>query len=367
MQSKKIFLSALLLLIITTTGFSVKNKSNTDLPKLSKETALEFSKLALKCIQKEYPNKLDHVMNNEREVQPPSVLHPSFYGCFDWHSSVHGHWMLVRLLKLFPDLENAAEIRKALNENLTEANIKVEVEYLDQPNRKSFERTYGWAWLLKLAEELNSWNDAQGKIWAANLKPLADAIVQRYLDFFPKQNYPIRTGVHPNTAFGISFALDYARSTKNYQLESLLTERGMTYYFNDENYDAKWEPGGEDFFSPALMEADLMRRILEPKHFDEWFKKFLPDFAHTKSLLEPAIVTDRTDPKLVHLDGLNLSRAWCMFGIANHLPENNTLRKTLIDPAIKHAEAGLQYITSGNYEGEHWLASFAVYMLSEIK
>lgn len=306
-------------------------------------------------------------MNDESEVLSPSKLHPAFFGCFDWHSSVHGHWMLVRLLKLFPDLETAPAIRKALNENLTAENIRIEVEYLNQPNRKSFERTYGWAWLLKLEEELNSWEDAQGKIWAAILKPLADAIVQRYIEFLPKQNYPIRTGVHPNTAFGISFALDYARSTKNYQLESLLTERGMTYYFNDENYDAKWEPGGEDFFSPALMEADLMGRILEPKHFAEWFKKFLPGIETTKSLLEPAVVTDRTDPKLVHLDGLNLSRAWCMFGIASHLPESNPLRKILTASAIKHAEAGLQYITSGNYEGEHWLASFAVYMLSEAK
>lgn len=336
-------------------------------PELDRSTANEFAKLALKCVQKEYPNKLDHVMNNETEVQSPSALHPAFYGCFDWHSSVHGHWMLVRILKLFPDLENSTEMRKALNENLTEANIKVEVGYLDQPNRKSFERTYGWAWLLKLAEELNGWDDPRGKAWSQNLKPLADAIVMRYIDFLPKQNYPIRTGVHPNTAFGISFALDYARATKNYQLESILTERGMNYYFNDENYDAKWEPGGEDFFSPSLMEVDLMRRILEPKHFAEWFRKFLPDISKAKSLLEPAIVTDRTDPKLVHLDGLNLSRAWCMFGIANHLPKSEPAREILIISALKHAEAGLKYITSGNYEGEHWLASFAVYMLSEIQ
>lgn len=348
---------------VSSYGGSIKQ----DFPKLSPKSAIEFSKLALKCIQKEYPNKLDHVMNDVTEVQQPSALHPAFYGCFDWHSSVHGHWMLVRLLKIFPNLENAADIRKALNENLTKENIQIEIEYLNQPNRKSFERTYGWAWLLKLAEELNSWEDPQGKIWSQNLKPLADEIVQRYIDFLPKQNYPIRTGVHPNTAFGISFALDYARATKNYQLESILTERGITYYFEDEDYDAKWEPGGEDFFSPALMEADLMRRILKPEQFDHWLNKFLPNIANTKSLLEPAIVTDRTDPKLVHLDGLNLSRAWCMFGIANNLIQNNPLKEILVNSALKHAEAGLQYITSGNYEGEHWLASFAVYMLSEIK
>ncbi len=368
----KTFISICTLLIFCATSFGFSFNDDVQLinsgyPVLSRKSAVEFSKLALKCVQKEYPNKLDHVMNDESEVQSPFKLHPAFYGCFDWHSSVHGHWMLVRLLKLFPVLENESEIRKALNENLSAGNIKIEVEYLNQPNRKSFERTYGWAWLLKLAEELESWNDPQGKIWAANLKPLADAIVQRYIDFLPKQNYPIRTGVHPNTAFGIAFALDYARSSKNYQLESLLTERGMTYYFNDENYDAKWEPGGEDFFSPALMEADLMRRVLEPKHFAEWFNKFLPGIANTKSLLEPAVVTDRSDPKLVHLDGLNLSRAWCKFGIADHLPGSDPRKKILTDSAIKHAEAGLQYITSGNYEGEHWLASFAVYMLSEVK
>ncbi|NMB83421.1 MAG: DUF2891 domain-containing protein [Ignavibacteria bacterium] len=370
-MKSKVFITALIFFLginfISAGQHQSNSKRASIYPELSRKSAYEFSKLALKCVQKEYPNKLDHVMNNESEVLSPSKLHPAFYGCFDWHSSVHGHWMLVRLLKLFPDLENASDIRRVLNENLSESNIKIEVEYLNQPNRKSFERTYGWAWLLKLAEELNSWNDPQGKVWSENLKPLANAIVQRYIDFLPKQNYPIRTGVHPNTAFGISFALDYARSIKNYQLESLLTERGMTYYFKDENYDAKWEPGGEDFFSPALMEADLMRRIIEPKHFAEWFKKFLPDFSSTKSLLEPAIVTDRTDPKLVHLDGLNLSRAWCMFGIANNLPPNNPLREILISSAMKHAEAGLQYITSGNYEGEHWLASFAVYMLSEMK
>lgn len=363
----------LIILPAMISGFSEVNcqteKNNPDsvYPELNIKSAVEFSKLALKCIQKEFPNKLDHVMNDETEVKAPSVLHPAFYGCYDWHSSVHGHWMLVRLLKLFPEMDNAGIIRKVLNENLAPANIRVEVAYLDQANRKSFERTYGWAWLLKLAEELLSWDDSQAEMWYENLKPLAEVLVQRYTDFLPKQNYPIRTGVHPNTAFGISFALDYARAVKNYRLESLLTERGTTYYLKDKNYDAKWEPGGEDFFSPALMEADLMRRILEPKHFADWFKKFLPDIEHTANLLEPATVTDRTDPKLVHLDGLNLTRAWCMSGIAGCLHKNDPLKIILTDSAIKHARAGLEYITSGNYEGEHWLASFAVYLLSEIK
>lgn len=306
-------------------------------------------------------------MNDEGEVKSPSTLHPAFYGCFDWHSSVHGHWMLVRLLKLYPNLETADRIRKVLSENLSAENIKREVEYLDQANRKSFERTYGWAWFLKLAEELYMWNDEHGKMWSKNLQPLTEAIVQRYIDFLPKQNYPIRTGVHPNTAFGIAFALDYARTSKHEKLEKLLVERCMTYYSKDNGYDAKWEPGGEDFFSPALMEADLMSRVLDEKKFTRWFKLFLPTIKKAESLIKPAVVTDRTDPKLVHLDGLNLSRAWCMNGIADKLKGEKELHNLLRISALEHAKAGLAYITSGNYEGEHWLASFAVYMLSTFK
>lgn len=331
---------------------------------LNEKIASDFTKLALKCVQREYPNKLDHVMNDQKEVLAPAILHPAFYGCFDWHSSVHGHWMLVRVLKMFPNLNDASAIRKALNENLTGENIITEVAYLNQPNRKSFERTYGWAWLLKLQEELLEWNDEDGKKWCKNLQPLTDAFVKRYIEFLPKQNYPIRTGVHPNTAFGISFAIDYARASKNLFLEKILTERALSYYKNDINYDAKWEPSGEDFFSPGLMEADLMRRILSANDFVTWFIQFMPNIENAKNLLEPAIITDRTDPKLVHLDGLNLSRAWCMYGIASQFPINNELRKTLIESADKHTKAGLSMIFSGAYEGEHWLASFAVYLLS---
>jgi hypothetical protein len=328
--------------------------------------AAGFAKLALKCVQKEYPNKLDHVMNDSMEVLSPSVMHPAFYGCFDWHSSVHGHWMLVRLLKKYPDMENSSAIRKALNENLTENNIKTEVAYLNNENRKSFERTYGWAWLLKLQEELIGWNDSDGIKWNKNLQPLTDAMVQNYMNFLPKQNYPIRTGVHPNTAFGIGFALDYARKSKNDKFEKLLKERALAYFGNDKDYDPKWEPGGEDFFSPGLMEADLMRRVLIPEKFLKWFIQFMPEIGRTNNLLMPAVVTDRTDPKLVHLDGLNLSRAWCMFGISSLLSENDPLKKILLTSAKKHAGAGLSNIASGSYEGEHWLASFAVYLLSEM-
>jgi hypothetical protein len=320
----------------------------------------------MKCIQKEYPNKLDHVNNDAADVRSPRAMHGAFYGCFDWHSSVHGHWMLVHLLRLFPDMPEAREIRAALNANLDAKNISGEVAYLGEANRASFERTYGWAWLLKLAEELRGWNDEDGRRWSQNLQPLADALAEKYLSFLPKQTYPIRTGVHPNTAFGLAFALDYARAVSNQKLAALIVERSRTYYGHDVNYPAAWEPGGEDFFSPALIEADLMRRVLSKAEFAVWFRRFLPGTARgePKGLWQPAIVTDRTDPKLVHLDGLNLSRAWCMRSIASALPANDPARRVLTRAALAHAQVTLPHVASGNYEGEHWLASFAVYLLT---
>jgi hypothetical protein len=335
-------------------------------PGLTQAEASHFAQLALKCVTKEFPNKPDHTINDIPDVRRPRKMHPAFYGCYDWHSTVHGHWMLVRLLRLFPGLPEAPEIRRAINANLSAENIASEVIYLKQPNRQSFERTYGWAWLLKLAEELHGWNDEDGKRWSQTLLPLADALAASYIAFLPKQNYPIRTGVHPNTAFGLAFALDYARASGNRQLENLIVERSRTYFARDASYPAAWEPGGEDFFSPALMEADLMRRVLKPTEFARWFHRFLPGIAgnQPRGLLTPAIVIDRTDPKLVHLDGLNLSRAWCMRSIANALPRNDPARRVLARAAARHAEDGLKHVASGDYVGEHWLASFAVYMLS---
>src|SRR5256714_4327978 len=333
---------------------------------LTQAQASHFAALALKCIQKEYPNKPDHTINDKDDVRNPRAMHPAFYGCLDWHSTVHGHWMLVHLLRLFPNLPEAKQIRIALNANLSEKNIADEVAYLKQANRASFERTYGWAWLLKLAEEMHDWNDEDGRRWSRNLTSLADAFVEKYLAFLPKQNYPIRTGVHPNTAFGLAFALDYARVVGDKKLESLIVERSRTYFGKDVNYPAAWEPGGVDFFSPALMVADLMRRMMTSREFTTWFHRFLPSVArnHLKSLLEPAVVTDRTDPQLVHLDGLNLSRAWCMRSVAAALAKDDPARKALGEAAARHAEAALRHVASGDYAGEHWLASFAVYLLS---
>ncbi|HEY8227597.1 MAG TPA: DUF2891 domain-containing protein [Pyrinomonadaceae bacterium] len=332
---------------------------------LREQEASRFAALALKCVAREYPNKPEHVVNDEADVRSPKLLHAAFYGCYDWHSSVHGHWMLVRLLKRFPSLPEGPRIRTALNASLTAPNIAAEVTYMQQPNRQSFERTYGWAWLLKLAEELNGWNDNDGKVWANNLKPLAAQISKAYMSFLPKQNYPIRTGVHPNTAFGLAFAFDYANTAGDEPLKQLLIERSRSYFVNDKDYPGNWEPGGEDFFSPALMEADLMRRVLKPAEFATWFHAFLPGIVrgNPTALLEPAVVTDRTDPKLVHLDGLNLSRAWCLRNIAAALASDDPIRSVLMTAADKHVTAGLSHVASGEYAGEHWLASFAVYLL----
>ncbi len=335
-------------------------------PMLTREQASGYARLALKAITTEYPNKPGDVLNSKDDVKGPRAVHPAFYGSFDWHSSVHGHWMLVRLLRLFPDLPEKEQIRTVLGQHLTAKNLQTEADYFTQPNHASFERTYGWAWLLKLAEELHGWDDADARQWSRNLQPLAEGLVGRYLAFLPKQNYPIRSGVHPNTAFGMAFALDYARATDNKPLRERLEERSKAYYGKDAGAPASWEPDGADFFSPSLMEADLMRRVLPAAEFQTWLHSYLPGLekGEPANLLTPATVTDRTDPSRVHLDGLNLSRAWCMRGVAGALPANDPARKVLLESASRHADAGLAHVASGDYAGEHWLASFAVYLLS---
>ncbi len=324
---------------------------------LSEAAAGRFAGLALGCVGREYPNKLDHVMNTVEEVKGPRSLHPAFYGCFDWHSSVHGHWMLVRLLKAHPGLPRAAEIRAALDAHLRPDCIAGEVAYLDQPNRRSFERTYGWAWLLKLAAELRTWNDPQARQWSAALQPLADRLAAQFMDFLPKQIYPIRTGVHPNTAFSLHLALDYARAAGDAPLETRLSERARTYFGRDRRGPLAWEPGGEDFLSPCLEEAALMAEVLPRARFARWLRDFLPGLPVA---LAPARVTDRTDPKLVHLDGLNLSRARALYEIAAALGPKDPHRAALVVAGDRHAQASLPFLASGHYEGEHWLATFAV-------
>lgn len=341
-------------------------RAGESLPKLTREQASAFARLALKGTDKEFPNKPEHVMGGPDDVKGPKALHPAFYGCYDWHSSVHGHWMLARLLRLFPDLPEAGQIRSMLKDHLTAEKLRAEADYFARKDSKSFERPYGWAWLLKLAEELHGWDDPDAREWSGNLRPLVDAIVARYLDFFPKQTYPIRTGVHPNSAFGLAFAHDYARAVGDTRLQGLVEERARAYFLADDDAPAKWEPSGADFFSPCLLEADLMRRILAPAEFRAWFARFLPGAGKGEpgSLFTPATVTDRTDPQLVHLDGLNLSRAWCMRSIAASLPAGDSAREALAASAGRHAASALEHVASGHYEGEHWLASFAVYLLT---
>ncbi|HWW74948.1 MAG TPA: DUF2891 domain-containing protein [Pyrinomonadaceae bacterium] len=342
---------------------------------LTEAQASHFARLALRCARKEYPNKIEHTLNDESQVRPPKALHPAFYGCYDWHSSVHGHWLLARLLRLYPSLPEAREIRETLDANLTQEHVRAEDEYFKAAGRQSFERPYGWAWLLKLHEELYAWDDADARRWFAALQPLADTVVGRYVDFFGKQTYPIRVGTHFNSAFGLSFALDYANTVRGVgaerqqalnRLKERIVESSRRYYLADANYPAAFEPGGDDFLSGSLIEADLMRRALRPVEFRSWLRRFLPGLAQGRpeNLLNPAVVSDRSDPKIVHLDGLNLSRAWCMRNIAASLPRTDPARRVLARSANRHAAATLKYVASGNYEGEHWLASFAVYMLT---
>lgn len=330
---------------------------------LTQNGAALLAALPLKCIQQEYPNKINHVaVNDSDQMQTPKDLHPAFYGCFDWHSTVHGHWMLVALLKQFPNLPEAAIIRKKLNENITPQHIAKEIAYFNAPLSKSFERTYGWAWLLQLQNTLLQWQDEDAQHWRNTLQPLCDTIVQLWMRFLPKQTYPNRTGVHPNTAFGMALALDYARTAHNHEFETALVQAAKQLFLNDRQAPAIWEPDGTDFLSPSLEEADLMRRVIPKKQFIAWFN----DFYTRKSLQHLTVlpvVSDRNDLTIVHLDGLSFSRSWCMQGIARQLPDTDTRKKMLQRSAIAHLNASLPHIASGSYGGEHWLASFAVYAL----
>jgi hypothetical protein len=337
-----------------------------DLPILTPERAASFANVALSNVAREFPNKLDHVLGGPGDVRTPRALHPAFYGSFDWHSSVHMHWLLARLLRYYPDLPLRAGVEAMFDRHLALSSIAGECAYLARPEARSFERTYGWAWLLALAHELTR-GDERTRRWAVALAPLAACIVQRYLAYLPSQRYPLRNGVHSSSAFGLLFALDYATATGEAALETLCIERARAWFEGDRAAPAAWEPSGADFLSPSLVEAQLMHRVLPGGAFSAWLADFLPELAvgAPAALFSPAEVSDRSDPTIVHLDGLNFSRAWCFRGIAAALPRGDPRVPVLEDAWRRHVVAGDAGLAGGNYMGEHWLATFAMLALTD--
>lgn len=331
-------------------------------PILNLEQAHNLAQLPLYCMNTQYPNRLGQTLGSDDDLQSPKTLHPAFYGCFDWHSAVHGHWSLVSLLKQFPDLKMREVVKNKLLNNISKDHIIKEVAYFNGKYNKSYERTYGWAWLLKLAEELHTWDDPVAKQLETNLQPLTNLIVEKYLEFLPKLNYPIRVGEHPNTAFGLSFAYDYAVTTNHLELKTLIQKRAKDFYLNDKDCPITWEPSGFDFLSPCLEEAALMKRVLSKTEFKTWISDFLPQLNDKNFALEVGKVSDRTDGKLVHLDGVNFSRAWSLNYIAKDLPEFSHLKNI----ASQHINYSLPSIVGDSYEGGHWLGSFAIYALNSV-
>jgi hypothetical protein len=329
-------------------------------------TVERFAKLALACVHQEYPNKIGHVMQSDDDVGPPRELTPAFYGCFDWHSSIHGHWLLARLAKMYPEAEFADAARAALAKSLTAEKMAGEAAYLAGEGRASFERPYGLAWLLCLAEELRGWDDDQAQQWAPNLAPLEATAADRIKDWLPKLYYPIRVGEHSQTAFAFGLILDWAEAAGDEEMVTLVKGAALRFHLDDLACPLSYEPSGQDFLSPCIAEADLMRRILPPGQFAKWLEGFLPQIPRDGGAdwLPIGVVTDRADGKLAHLDGLNLSRAWMLEGILAGLPEDDSRRPALRAAADAHARAGLAAVTGEHYEGGHWLGSFATYLVT---
>lgn len=327
---------------------------------LSLENANKLAELPLQCMQQEFPNKLDHVMDSKKDVQNPADLHPAFYGCFDWHSSVHGHWSLVRLLKQFPDLEKADEIKEKLKENISAENIKTEVDYFKQEKNKGAERNYGWAWVLKLAEELYTWDADFAEELTKNLQPLTDLIEEYFIEFLPKMNHAVRVGEHANTAFSLVFAYDYAIEFGRADLKEMVASRAERYYSTDANCPISYEPGGTDFLSPCLEEINIMQRVMETEEFEKWLKRFMPQLFDEEFAINVGQVSERSDGKLVHLDGLNFSRAAVFYDLANEFDDLKHLKNI----ANQHIQASFENtVNDESYMGSHWLGSFALYAL----
>ena len=334
-----------------------------NVPKLHLEEANKLAALPLDCVGVEYPNKLGQTLGDATDLKSPKELHPTFYGCFDWHSAVHGHWSLVSLLRQFPNLERKKEAEEWLLKSISEENITQEVTYFRGKHNTSYERTYGWAWVLKLAEELKRWDAPIARELEQNMQPLTDLMVEKYLDFLPKLNYPIRVGEHTNTAFGLSFAYDYAVKANHTQLQNAIEQRAKDFYNKDVGCPLTWEPSGFDFLSPCLEEAALMKRVLSKEAFITWIDQFLPQLKEADFNMPVGKVSDRSDGKLVHLDGVNFSRAWSLNYIAQDLPEFAHLKQVAVD----HINNSLPNIVGDSYEGGHWLGSFAIYALNSLE
>lgn len=330
-------------------------------PAMTAEIAQHFTAIALGHVRREYPNKPGHVLAGPEDARTPRELHPIFYGSFDWHSCVHGYWMLAHLLRRFPQIEAAPAIRALFNAQLTPDNVEAECAYLAAPEARGFERPYGWGWLLKLSAELSLHTH---HAWFDTLQPLADAFVARFEDFLPIATYPVRVGTHFNTAFALRLAADYGEATGNGALFSLLSATALRWYGADENCPAWGEPSGDDFLSSALVEAECMRRLMPRDDFLGWFDRFLPQIeaGQPETLFSPARVSDRSDGKIAHLDGLNLSRAWCWRALGKAIPEDDPRRSMMVAAAEAHLAAALPHV-AGDYMGEHWLASFATLAL----
>jgi len=357
-QRMKLHLCAMLFLL--TMPASAQNNGSFDL-----KAAERFANLALACVHKEFPNHISHTLSSDADVAPPRKLTPAFYGCYDWHSSVHGHWLLVRLLRFFPDAPFVPAAKKALRESLTAENIMHEAAYLRGDGRASFERPYGLAWLLQLVAELREWDDPEAKEMAANLHPLEEVVLDRLNSWLPKLSNPVRIGEHDQTAFGLGLMLDYSRIAGDTKFAELVASKARQFYFADKNCPLSYEPSGEDFLSPCLGEADVMRRVLPTVEFATWLQTFLPQISSAGGeWLQPVVSPDPSDPKLAHLDGLNLSRAWMLQGIASALPKNDYRLPTIVATAEAHQRTGLAAVTGEHYEGGHWLGSFAVYLVT---
>ncbi len=340
--------------------------SRAQLGELDAASAERFAQLALECVHRDYPNKISHVLNSDSDAQPPRQLTPVFYGCYDWHSAVHGHWLLVRLARTFPEASFSSSAMEAIERNLNDERVAVEVDYLEGPGRVSFERPYGLAWLLQLAAELREWDDERAQWYAFTLGPLERVAAERFSEWLPKLTHPIRVGEHSQTAFSLGLVWDWAVTAQDTAMQQLIKSRIEEFYLADRDCPLEYEPSGEDFLSPCLAEADLVRRLMSPMMYAAWLGAFLPQipFNGADTWLEPGVVTDPTDPKLAHLDGLNLSRAWMLEGIASGLPPEDPRIAALQASAEQHRRAGLRSVTGEHYVGGHWLGSFATYLVT---